>query len=120
MKYLLLIFLISCSPKLKVPDVRDKVEDDSGDLFSIRSFYDESDSTYIAQSMVGDTFSISDTSGVVAARADGKWTVINCERALEVIFKLDSLRCVNNRIENDMRERNQIRNDRKENEIKNL
>ena len=119
MRYLLLIFLISCSPKIKVPDVRDRAEDNS-EFFSIRSFYDESDSTYIAQSMVGDSFSISDTSGVVAERLDGKWTVINCERALEVIFKLDSLRCVNNRIENDMRERNQIRNDRKENEIKNL
>ena len=118
MKYLLLILLISCSPKIKVPDVRDKavVDDGWGDVFSIRSFLDDSDSTYYSQAMVGGDFSISDTSGVVAARIDGVWKITNCQRALEVVFKLDSLRCVNNRIENDRRERNQVR----ENEIKNL
>lgn len=35
---------------------------------------------------------IEDSTGTIAFRRDGKWTVIHCERALEEWFKCDSLR----------------------------
>lgn len=103
MKCLAILFVIfwGCAVKHKAPDQRDRVIeathvdiDFSKNLqnWSFQRLYVEdgiNPNEYMAE-LTDSVYQITDTSGVLAERVKGKWRIINCQRALEAIFTLDS------------------------------
>lgn len=84
MKYLILILLLSCQSRVATVT---NTPIDTTPLIHFRAMDDDSGILFIEDSSTH-TISIADTSGnEVAFMENGKWTITNCEVALETVLK---------------------------------